>query len=84
MTTNLVVTEDDRIFMMMVHPVDPHHFVHASSMVSGRLVEALAKNSKPKGFEDCNGKAISKVMGWGMILNMIRDKNGTQETGEGW
>jgi hypothetical protein len=20
----------------------------------------------------CNGKAISKVMGWGMILNMIR------------
>jgi hypothetical protein len=32
----------------------------------------------------CNGKAISKVMGWGMILNMIRDKNRTQETGEGW
>jgi hypothetical protein len=29
----------------------------------------------------CNGKAISKVMGWGMILNMIRDKNGTQEWG---
>jgi hypothetical protein len=27
---------------------------------------------------------ISKVMGWGMILNMIRDKNGTQEMGEGW
>jgi hypothetical protein len=25
-----------------------------------------------------------KVMGWGMILNIIRDKNGTQETGEGW
>jgi hypothetical protein len=25
----------------------------------------------------CNGKAISKVIGWGMILNMIRDKNGT-------
>jgi hypothetical protein len=22
----------------------------------------------------CNGKAVSKVMGWGMILNMIRDK----------
>jgi hypothetical protein len=32
----------------------------------------------------CNRKAISKVMGWGIILNMIRDKNGTQETGEGW
>jgi hypothetical protein len=30
----------------------------------------------------CNRKAISKVMG--MILKMIRDKNGTQETGEGW
>jgi hypothetical protein len=22
----------------------------------------------------CNGKAISKFMGWGIILNMIRDK----------
>jgi hypothetical protein len=32
----------------------------------------------------CNGKAICKVMGWGMILKMIRDKNVTQETGEGW
>jgi hypothetical protein len=31
----------------------------------------------------CNGKAISKVMGWGMILKMIRDKSVTQETGEG-
>jgi hypothetical protein len=28
----------------------------------------------------CNGKAISKVMGWGMILKMIRDNNVTQET----
>jgi hypothetical protein len=25
----------------------------------------------------CNGKAISKVMGRGMILKMIRDKNVT-------
>jgi hypothetical protein len=31
----------------------------------------------------CNGKTISKVMGWEMILKMIRDKNVTQETGEG-
>jgi hypothetical protein len=38
--------------MTMVHPVDPYHFVRASSTVSGRLVEAFAKNSKPKGFED--------------------------------
>jgi hypothetical protein len=44
--------EDDCIFMAMVHPVDPHHFVCASSTVSGCLVEAFAKNSKPKGFED--------------------------------
>jgi hypothetical protein len=28
------------------------HFVHATSTVSGRLAEAFAKNSKPKGFED--------------------------------
>jgi hypothetical protein len=38
--------------MMMVHPVDPHHFVCASSTVSRHLAEALAKNSKPKDFED--------------------------------
>jgi hypothetical protein len=38
--------------MAMVHLVDPCHFVHASSTVSGHLAEAFAKNSKPKGFED--------------------------------
>jgi hypothetical protein len=38
--------------MAMVHLVNPHHFVCASSMVSRRLAEAFAKNSKPKGFED--------------------------------
>jgi hypothetical protein len=38
--------------MMMVNPVDPHHFVHASSTVSGHLAEASAKNSKQKGFVD--------------------------------
>jgi hypothetical protein len=31
----------------------------------------------------CNGKAISKVMGWGMILKMIRDKNVTQQGRDG-
>jgi hypothetical protein len=46
------IEEDDCVFMMMVHPVDPHHFIRASSTVSGRLVEAFAKNSKLKGFED--------------------------------
>jgi hypothetical protein len=25
--------------------------------------------------ETTNGKAISKVMGWGMISKMVRDKN---------
>jgi hypothetical protein len=46
------IEEEDRVFMTMVHPVDPHHFVRASSTVSRRLAEAFAKNSKPKGFED--------------------------------
>jgi hypothetical protein len=49
---DFTIEEDDHVFMTTVHPVDPHHFVHASSMVSERLVEAFAKNSKPKGFED--------------------------------
>jgi hypothetical protein len=49
---DFAIEEDDCIFMTMVHPVDPHHFVRASSMVSRHLVEAFAKNSKPKGFED--------------------------------
>jgi hypothetical protein len=38
--------------MTMVHPVDPHHFVRASSTVSGCLAKAFAKNSKPKDFHD--------------------------------
>jgi hypothetical protein len=49
---NVTIEEGDRIFMMMVHPVDPHHFVRASSTVSGRLVEAFARDSKPKHFHD--------------------------------
>jgi hypothetical protein len=49
---DFTIQEDDRIFMAMVHPVDPHYFVHASSTVSGHLAEAFAKNSKLKGFED--------------------------------
>jgi hypothetical protein len=46
------IEEDDHVFMEMVHLVDPHHFVHALSMVSRCLAEVFAKNSKPKGFED--------------------------------
>jgi hypothetical protein len=49
---DVIIEEDDRVFMTMVHPVDPHHFVRALSTVSGRLAEASAKNLKPKGFED--------------------------------
>jgi hypothetical protein len=49
---NFTIEEDDCVFMAMVHPVDPHHFVRASSTVSGHLAEAFAKNSKLKGFED--------------------------------
>jgi hypothetical protein len=49
---NFTIEEGDHVFMAMVHLVDPHHSVCASSMVSGRLAEAFAKNSKLKGFED--------------------------------
>jgi hypothetical protein len=49
---DFTIEEDDCVFMVMVHLVDPHHFVCASSMVSGCLAEAYAKNSKLKGFED--------------------------------
>jgi hypothetical protein len=49
---DFTIEEDDRVFMVVVHPVDPHHFVCASSTVSGRLAEVFAKNSEPKGFED--------------------------------
>jgi hypothetical protein len=49
---DVIIKEDDRVFMTMVHPVDPQHFVRASSMVSGCLAEASAKNSKPKDFQD--------------------------------
>jgi hypothetical protein len=49
---NFTIEEDECVFMVMVHLVDPHHFIHASSTVSGCLAEALAKNSQPKGVED--------------------------------
>jgi hypothetical protein len=49
---DIIIKEDDRVFMTMVHPVDPQHFVCASSMVSGHLAEASTKNSKPKDFHD--------------------------------
>jgi hypothetical protein len=47
---NVKIEEGDRIFMAMVHPVNPQHSVQASSTVSRHLAEAFAKTSKPKGF----------------------------------
>jgi hypothetical protein len=49
---HMEIEEGDRIFMAMVHPVDPQHFVRASSMVCGHLAEASAKSSTPKGFHE--------------------------------
>jgi hypothetical protein len=49
---DITIEEDNHVFMAMVHLVNPHHFVRASSMVSGRLAEASAKNLELKGFED--------------------------------
>jgi hypothetical protein len=49
---DITIEEDDHVFMMMVHLVNPHHFVCASSMVSRHLAKAFAKNSKPKDFYD--------------------------------
>jgi hypothetical protein len=74
------IEEGDGVFMAMVHLVNPQHFVCASSTVSGRLAEASAKNSMPKGFHElspqhftpmkmCSAKRLSTLS-----LNV---KNGT-------
>jgi hypothetical protein len=49
---NIAIEEGDHVFVTMVHPVNPHHFVPASSTVSRCLAEAFAKNSKLKDFHD--------------------------------
>jgi hypothetical protein len=49
---HIEIEEGDRVFMVMVHPVDPQHFMRASSTVSRHLAEASAKNSMPKGFHE--------------------------------
>jgi hypothetical protein len=49
---NVTIKEDDHVFMTMVRPVDPQHFVCALSTVSRRLAEASTKNSKLKDFHD--------------------------------
>jgi hypothetical protein len=55
---DFTIEEDNCVFMAMVHLVNPHHFIHALSMVSGWLVEVFAKISKPKGFEDIVLKSL--------------------------
>jgi hypothetical protein len=49
---DITIKEGDHVFMTMVYPVDPQHFVLASSTVSRHLAEAFANNSKPKDFHD--------------------------------
>jgi hypothetical protein len=50
---DITIEEDDHVFMMMVHPVNPQHFVCASrSMVSRCLAEAFTKKLKLKDFHD--------------------------------
>jgi hypothetical protein len=49
---DITIEEGDRVFMTMVHPVNPQHFVRASSTVSRHLAEAFAQNSKLKDFHD--------------------------------
>jgi hypothetical protein len=47
---DITTEEGDCVFMMMVQPVNPHHFVCASSMVSGHLAKAFAKKLKAEGY----------------------------------
>jgi hypothetical protein len=47
---NFAIEEDGCIFMTMVHPVDPHHFIRASSTVSGCLPSrSVCQGLKAKG-----------------------------------
>jgi hypothetical protein len=49
---HIEIEEGDCVFMAMVHPVNPQHFICALSMVSGHLAEASVKNSTLKGFHE--------------------------------
>jgi hypothetical protein len=40
---NVEIEEGDQVFIVMVHPVNPQHFVCALSTVSGHLAEALQR-----------------------------------------
>jgi hypothetical protein len=45
---NVIIEEDDHVFMTMVHPVDLHHFVCASSSVQTSS-RSLCQELKAKG-----------------------------------
>jgi hypothetical protein len=49
---HIKIEEGDCIFIAMVHPVNPQHFVCALSSVYGRLAESSTKNSILKGFHE--------------------------------
>jgi hypothetical protein len=49
---HIKIEECDHVFMVMVHPVDPQHFVRALSTVSRCLAEASAKDLTLKGFHE--------------------------------
>jgi hypothetical protein len=77
---NVTIEEGDRIFMTMVHPVDPQHFVRASSTVSRRLAEAFANNSKPKDFQDIGQRLCTHTLmslAKPPLISSQSDANGT-------
>jgi hypothetical protein len=49
---HIEIEEGDHVFVAMVHPVDPQHFVRTLSTVSRHLAKASTKNSMPKGFHE--------------------------------
>jgi hypothetical protein len=56
---NIKIKEDDHVLMVIVHLVNPHYFICASSMVSIHLAKASsAKNSQPKGFNETMAIAL--------------------------
>jgi hypothetical protein len=63
--------------MAMVHTVDPQHFVHALSMVSGRLAKASMKNSTPKEFYEIVPTALHMCSAKWLLTLSLNVENGT-------
>jgi hypothetical protein len=55
---DIEIEEEDCVFMVIVYPVNPHHFICALSTVSGGLANASARNSQPKGFYETMPTAL--------------------------